>query len=107
MVGRVARRVDGTQGHVAYVQIIAWIQLVGVGAHLGGELAAAGDVVVVQVRVQRVRDLDVEIVRELQIALDVAQRVDYEAHAAIGVGDEKACVAQLAGRDCFDRVHVS
>ena len=106
VIGSVTRRVDGAQAQVADVQLRTGLQIVDVGAQLRGQLAATGDVIVVEVRVQRVRELDSEVRSQLHVALDIAQRIDDKSHAAIGVGDEKARVAQLAGGDRFDSVHV-
>ena len=58
-----------------------------------------------KVCVQRVRELDVEAGRDMQVALDVAQRVDDEADTVIRVGNQEACVAQLGSWDRLDRVH--
>src|SRR6266480_5633710 len=58
-------------------------------------------------RVERVRQLDIEVRRDVQIALDVAQWVDDEGDAVICVGDQEACVAQLRSWDRLDRVHLS
>ena len=72
MLRRVAWRVDGPNAHRADVQVGARLELVNVRACLCGKLAAPGNVVVVKVRVECMRELEIEVRGELQIAVDVA-----------------------------------
>ena len=96
---------DGLQGHVADLEIATRIELVDVGSHIRGQLAPARNEIVVQVRVERMADLDVQPRGGLEVALDVAQRVDYETHAAVGIRDEEAAVPELVSWDRLDGVH--
>ncbi len=105
VVGSVAGSVDRLDGDVAELQLRPGRELADIGARFGLELAPSRDEVVVQVRVERVRQLDVQVGGDVKVALDVAQRVDDQPHATIGVGNEKARVAQLGRRDRLDRVH--
>jgi hypothetical protein len=103
VVGGVARGVEGAEGQVAEHELVAGRQLVDVRARLGRQLALAGYVVVVQVGVQRRRELQPLVAGERQVALDVAHRVD--DHRLVAAGDDKARVPQLGRADDVDRVH--
>ena len=105
MVGRVAGRGNRAQGGVTKRQLGSCFQLADVRSRFGLELAASRHEVVVKVRVEGVCQLDVQVGGDVQIALDIAQRVDDQANATVCVGDDKARVAKLWRRDRLDCVH--
>ena len=87
VVRRVARCMNGADCHIAERKLATGPHLVDVGSRLGGKLAPPRHEVVVQVRVEGVGQLDVERGGAMEVAIDVAQRVDHQADTPLGVGD--------------------
>ena len=95
VVWRVTGRVDRLDGHAADGQFGADGQLLDVRLRLSGELATARDEVVVQVSVERVRQLDVMLVGDVEVALDVTEGIDDDPHALFLIERDEARVPQL------------
>ena len=68
-----------------------------------GELAAAGDVVVVEVRLDDVADAEVALARGIEVDVDVAARIDDRGEAGRLVGDERGEVAETVDHELSDQ----
>ena len=95
MVGRVAGRVHGSDGHASEAHLLVGVQRIGGRAGEGLELARAGDEVVVGVSVQRAGDLEAELLGMRQVLVDVTHRVDDDRLLRVGIRDHEAGIAQL------------
>ena len=106
VLGGVAGRVERLEPERTEVEALPVANRVMLVAELGpgaddvararqrGKLPAARDVVVVQVRLDDVRDPEAARARRVEIDVDVASRVDHRRHTGRLVRDERAEVAQ-------------
>ena len=68
-----------------------------------GEGARARDIVVVDVRLERVRDQDAETRGRGEVRFDLPVGIDQERHARVGVGDEVASVSKARVEELLDQ----
>ena len=68
----------------------------------GGELAATGHVVVVEVRLDDADDAQVLRAGGLEIEVDVPSRVDHGGDAGVVIDDEGRQVAEATDRELLD-----
>ena len=68
----------------------------------GRELAAAGDVVVVEVRLDHADDPQIVRPGGLEVDVDVPTWIDHRRHACVVVGDQGRQVAEAADRELLD-----